>query len=104
MPTRRMSDLLDLRPLTVPRILEALPDEPLLTSQGGDLLIYDGQLDADGERDHARGIPHISSDMPGLTSRLVILIYHQLARSAAPARGWLAHPFPPVEPIKEALS
>lgn len=104
MPTRRMSDLLDLRPLTVPRILEVLPDEPLLTSQGGDLLIYDGQLNADGERDYARGIPHISSDMPGLTSRLVLLIYHRPAVSAVPARGWLAHPFPPVEPIKEALS
>jgi hypothetical protein len=100
MPTRRMSELWEMRPLTVSKILEELPDEPLLTSNGGDVLIYDGQLDTNGERNYANGIPHISSDMPGLTSRLAILMYHHLAGSAAPTRGWLAKAVAPVESVE----
>lgn len=85
LPNRRMSDLWHLRPIRVERFFEDLRNETVLRSASGDVLVYDGMLDESGQRHRSRGIPHISSDLPGLGSRLCILMHHR-ATDASRAR------------------
>lgn len=51
-------------------------DHSLCKTYSGDILIYDGQI-KDGEACGSRGIPHISPDQPGFSSRLCVLMQHK---------------------------
>ena len=51
-------------------------DHSLWKTYSGDILIYDGQI-KDGEACGSRGIPHISPDLPGHSSRLCMLMHHK---------------------------
>lgn len=83
LPNRRMSELWHLRPIHVERFFQDLRNETVLRSASGDVLLYDGMLDASGQQDKARGIPHVSSDVPGLGSRLCILMHHRATAAAS---------------------
>jgi hypothetical protein len=56
-------------------------DVPVVHTNSGDVCIYDGMQDAAGKAKASRGLPHISGDLPGESSRLVVLMNH-----AGPAR------------------
>ena len=49
---------------------------PTVYSGNGDVCIYDGMLDMTGKANPSLGLPHISGDLPGKSSRLVILMNH----------------------------
>lgn len=51
-------------------------EHALWKTYSGDILIYDGQI-KDGEACGSRGIPHISPDQPGRSSRLCVLMHHK---------------------------
>lgn len=51
-------------------------DVPIVYSSSGDLCIYDGMLDEQGVSCANLGLPHISSDIPGRSSRLILLFHH----------------------------
>lgn len=51
-------------------------EHALWKTYSGDILIYDGQI-KDGEACGSRGIPHISPDQPGYSSRLCVLMHHK---------------------------
>jgi len=55
---------------------ERFADIPVVYSGSGDVCIYDGMLDMTGNADPRLGLPHISGDLPGESSRLVILMNH----------------------------
>lgn len=76
-PMRSMQDLWHLRPITMQTLDEKLEGETLLCTDSGDVLLYDGMVGTDGTPNRANGIPHISPDVPGKTSRLCVLMYHK---------------------------
>lgn len=51
-------------------------DVPVVHTNSGDVCIYDGMRDAAGKVNPSRGLPHISGDLPGESSRLVVLMNH----------------------------
>jgi len=51
--------------------------EPIVF-QSGDLVIYDGMADAAGDLNLKQGVPHISGDIAGQSSRLLVLMRHEL--------------------------
>lgn len=77
MPTRRMAELWPMRPITLETLAARLAHEPVLRTASGDVLIYDGMLDADGVARPENGIPHISPDLPGASARLALLMHHR---------------------------
>jgi len=72
-PGRRMIDLRPLLPMTAEEIATKLPDTPVVITNSGDLLIYDGMLGEDGQDRPENGIPHMSPDISGFSSRFAIL-------------------------------
>lgn len=77
MPTCRMDALWDMRPIDLAKIESDLADQPLVISHSGDIMIYDGMIGSDGETSAANGLPHISSEVAGKTSRLIVLMYQR---------------------------
>ncbi|MDH1281560.1 hypothetical protein ACPA1H_20855 [Ectopseudomonas chengduensis] len=51
-------------------------EHSLWRTYSGDILIYDGQI-KEGKACGSRGIPHISPDQPGRSSRLCVLMHHK---------------------------
>lgn len=49
----------------------------------GDLVIYDGMIGPDGRPSRANGVPHLSLDQPGRSSRLVLMMEHRSSASSA---------------------
>ena len=58
-----MSELGTLLPVTAQDISIKLRDEPVLMTNSGDLLIYDGMLGPDGQNHLENGIPHMSREI-----------------------------------------
>lgn len=77
MPATRMDRLWHLRPITVSTLTEKLTDELIVRTGSGDILLYDGMVGIDGVASPSNGIPHISPDVPGMSSRLGILMHHR---------------------------
>lgn len=84
MPTCTMEALWSLRPLGVEKILQELPDRPLLMTNSGDVAIYDGMIGPDDVARPSNGIPHISSDRAGESARIAILMLHRRHSSETP--------------------
>lgn len=76
MPKCHMDHLWHMRPIDLAKIMSELPDEPLVVTGSGDVLIFDGMIDLNSNCDAKNGIPHISSEVPGKSARLAILMYH----------------------------
>lgn len=53
------------------------PAAPRYVPSSGDVVIYDGMQDEHGRKQADRGVPHISGDLPGRSSRLVVLMRHR---------------------------
>ncbi|WP_316168781.1 MULTISPECIES: hypothetical protein [unclassified Bradyrhizobium] len=83
LPACRMDRLWHLRPITIAKLVEQLADELVLRTGSGDILLYDGMVGVDGVASPSNGIPHISPDVPGMSSRLGILMHHR-ERKARP--------------------
>lgn len=77
LPTCRMSDFAGVGPIDMKRLRAGVTSEPVMGSDSGDLLIYDGMRMADGTVDRGQGVPHISSDVLGESARLVVLMRHR---------------------------
>ena len=73
-PTRRMHELEQHRPIDIEKMMVLLHNDPILEAQSGDMLLYGGMKDGQGEVSTRNGTPHISCDQPGKTARLVILM------------------------------
>lgn len=83
LPTCRMNQLWHMRPLNLSKIERQLANEPLIISCSGDVLIYDGMIGPDGQRNARNGIPHISPDVAGKSSRLAILMFNRRESNVA---------------------
>lgn len=79
MPTLTMRDIGDGDRITPERIRDRYPVTPIVATGNGDLCIYDGMRNADGIMNPDLGVPHISGDIPGASSRLVLLLHHRPA-------------------------
>jgi hypothetical protein len=79
MPTLTMRDIGDGDQITPERIRDWYPVTPIVATGNGDLCIYDGMRNADGIMSPDLGVPHISGDIPGASSRLVVLLHHRPA-------------------------
>ncbi|TSD75389.1 hypothetical protein FFI16_002810 [Pseudomonas sp. KBS0710] len=77
LPKRSMQSLWHLRPITLQRLQDEFDDEVLLRTESGDVMIYDGMINEEGVVVRDKGIPHISPDAVGKTSRLCVLMYHK---------------------------
>jgi hypothetical protein len=77
LPKRSMQELWHLRPITLQRLQDEFDDEVLLRTESGDVMIYDGMINEQGVVVRDQGIPHISPDAVGKTSRLCVLMYHK---------------------------
>lgn len=77
LPARNMGELWSLRPILLDKLERELGDEVVVQTASGDVLIYDGMIGADGVRRNENGIPHISPERPGNSSRLAILMHHR---------------------------
>jgi hypothetical protein len=77
LPRRRMNEISKLGPMTLTALLRDFPEEPVLTTNSGDVIIYDGMIGFDRVVRKSNGIPHISPDLPGTSSRLAILMRHR---------------------------
>lgn len=73
-PTVTMDKLERYRPIDLPKMLDLLSDEPIVEASSGDVVLYGGMIGHDGKTCASNGVPHISPDMPGRSSRLVILM------------------------------
>ena len=73
-PTMKMKQLEQHRPISIHKLIELVPDAPIVKSNSGDIAYYDGMIGQDGVASMANGIPHISPDLPGVSSRAVILM------------------------------
>ena len=76
LPTCRMTDFAEAGPVDMQRLTSGLTKEPVVRPGSGDVLFYDGMKGKDGTTDPSRGVPHISADVAGASSRLVILMRH----------------------------
>lgn len=76
LPTCRMSDFAEAGPVDMQRLTSGLTKEPVVMPGTGDVLFYDGMNGKDGTTAPSRGVPHISADVAGASSRLVILMRH----------------------------
>jgi hypothetical protein len=76
-PARNMAELWSMRPIMLNKIELELSAEHVVQTGSGDVLIYDGMIGPDGVRRPQNGIPHISSDVPGKSARLAILMHHR---------------------------
>lgn len=85
LPTITMRDIPDGDQVNPEQILSRFPNTPIVATGNGDLCIYDGMRDITGEMRHELGTAHISGDIPGRSSRLVVLMHHQPPEAAAPA-------------------
>jgi len=74
MPTTNMAELAPYHPLTLQKSLAMLPEIPIVKSNAGDLLCYDGMKDENGVAKMENGIPHLSPDLPGISSRAIFLM------------------------------
>ncbi len=77
MPERRMGDFDGAGPITMTTLRTKLSREPLAKTESGDLVIYSGMIGPDGQRRASNGIPHISPEVPGRSSRLSLLMRHR---------------------------
>lgn len=73
-PSRNMEELWHLRPISLQTLEAAVGDHPVVMTNSGDIINYSGMIGNDGQTRKANGVPHISSDKAGFTSRLVILM------------------------------
>jgi hypothetical protein len=73
-PTVRMDALEKHRPIDLNKLFEILKSETIIEGQSGDLFLYGGMIGADGVPSTTNGVPHISCDQPGLSSRLIVLM------------------------------
>lgn len=73
-PSVRMNSLEQHRPIDLEKMLHLLKDEPIIEAKSGDVVLYDGMIGRDGRSSTANGVPHISPDTPGHSSRLLILM------------------------------
>lgn len=76
-PTIRMTSLESHLPIDINKFLALLPDTPLLKLNSGDIMLHDGMIGPDGKAVLERGLPHISPDIPGKSSRIVFLMRHR---------------------------
>lgn len=78
LPTCTMQDYPDGNTIKPSDLLsDRFQNVPIVYSSSGDLCIYDGMLDEQGTSCANLGLPHISSDIPGRSSRLVLLFHHR---------------------------
>jgi hypothetical protein len=74
-PSQNMKALWELRPIYLDTIQTSIGIEhPIVMTNSGDIANYGGMIGLDGTKDTCNGVPHISSDEAGKTSRLVILM------------------------------
>ena len=73
-PTIRMDALEPHRPIDLDKMWQILGDAPVIEARSGDVILYDGMIGPDGVAHAKNGVPHISSDQPGQSSRLLILM------------------------------
>lgn len=73
-PTMRMDALEEHRPITMEKMHTLFAEIPVIEAGSGDVVLYDGMIGKDGNTSTANGIPHISPDMPGCSSRLLVLM------------------------------
>ncbi len=84
LPTANMKTLEKHRPINMEKLISLFPDIPVIKSKSGDIVLYDGMIGADGVANTKNGVPHMSTDTPGASSRLVTLIRNRrVAMSAA---------------------
>ncbi len=70
-PTLANSDLSDDEQLSMEDALKKYPGHPAVAAMSGDLACYDGVLNGARIIDTTLGLPHVSPDYPGQTSRLL---------------------------------
>lgn len=73
-PTMKMSALESERPIEMEKLFRLVTSEPIVEARSGDVLMYDGMIGIDGQTLMANGVPHISPDLPGQSSRFLILM------------------------------
>lgn len=73
-PGIRMSDVQPHLPIDLAKLLELLPDEAMVKVESGDIMLHDGMIGPDGIAVMERGLPHISPDVAGQSSRIVFLM------------------------------
>ncbi len=77
LPERRMDQLWHIRPITIDKLMNDMQDEVILKTGSGDILIYDGMIGADGVALTRNGIPHISPEIAGKSSRMSVLMHRR---------------------------
>lgn len=80
LPGTTMAEVWHMRPIDLTVLDRDLGDRPRHLLAAGDVAIYGGMATTDGIAKE-RGIPHISPDVPGSSSRLLVLMH---AREAQP--------------------
>ena len=76
-PTIKMTALEKELPIDIHKLFELLPDVPIVKVNSGDIMLHDGMIGPDGKAVLERGLPHISPDLPGKSSRIVFLMRHK---------------------------
>ena len=74
LPTLNMETLSALGPLYIDDIYAILDGYPIVQTGSGDLIMYDGMIGQDGSVSEKNGVPHISPDVAGKSSRLTLLM------------------------------
>ncbi|CAN7427678.1 hypothetical protein LJR231_002772 [Phyllobacterium sp. LjRoot231] len=74
LPSYNMDELWHQRPIDMEKLQFLFKDTEMFHPSSGDVAIYDGMINGAGIQDRSLGVPHISPDIPGLSSRLVVLM------------------------------
>lgn len=77
LPTNVIADYPEGDQITPVDIERKFPGVPVVCTGSGDVCFYDGMRNPDNVADPMLGVPHISADLPGESSRLVILMHHK---------------------------
>lgn len=77
LPTLKLSDIPHEQRAALSLFHEQNPNTPIVLSASGDILIYDGCLDASGADREDIGIPHVSPEALGAGARLAVLMHHK---------------------------
>lgn len=76
-PTLRPHDLGPAGRMAADAFAASFPDATCHVPASGDVIIYDGMVNDHGGKDMQSGIPHVSGDMAGRSSRLIVLMRHE---------------------------